>query len=210
MVNESAEPRRPRIRLDRIFTRQGDDGMTLGPGGERVWKNDLRIECLGALDELNVHVGLARQTAEDLQAGQPDLQRLSRWLARIQHELFNVGSNLFSAGAHAPRLAPGWVTRLEREIEALNAELEPLDSFVLPGGSRVSLELHLCRVACRRAERVVVALGRQQSLPSHLLPYLNRLSDAFFVWSRWANRRLGMPEELWDPSAHSDEDSQPA
>jgi cob(I)alamin adenosyltransferase len=128
-------------------------------------------------------------------------------LKRVQHELFNLGSILATLPQDIhpkqPRVTLADVEQLEREIDEANAELAPLRSFVLPGGSRLDAELHICRTVCRRAERLLVALAREQSVPPETLQYLNRLSDAFFVWSRWANHALGAAETLWEPNAAS-------
>lgn len=207
----------PRLALNRIYTRAGDAGSTRLVGGQRVRKDDLRIACYGTVDELNAFVGAARATARDFaiqtqlpDAGQrpaPQQQLVSfeAKLKRIQHELFNLGSILATLPQDVhpkqPRIAQADIVALEQDMDCANAELEPLRSFVLPGGSRLEAELHVCRTVCRRAERLLVQLAAEQELPAEALPYLNRLSDAFFVWSRWANRVLGAPESLWEPNA---------
>jgi len=190
----------PRLALNRIYTRQGDAGNTHLAGGQSVPKDARRIECYGTVDELNAFVGLARVSA----AAEPALADLARALRRIQHELFNLGSLLATKPEdlhpRQARITEADVTNLEAEIDAANAELSPLRSFVLPGGTRLNAELHVCRTVCRRAERLLVAMGREEELPPEALRYVNRLSDALFVWSRWANRRLGVAEVLWDPN----------
>jgi cob(I)alamin adenosyltransferase len=122
----------------------------------------------------------------------------------VQHELFNLGSILATRPEDVhpkqARITPAEIERLEKEIDAMNAGLAPLRSFVLPGGSRLNTELHACRTICRRAERIAVALAREEEVPPEAIQYLNRLSDAFFVWSRWANQQLGVPEVLWEPN----------
>jgi cob(I)alamin adenosyltransferase len=192
----------PRIALNRIYTRAGDGGLTRLVGGQRVAKDDLRIEAYGTVDELNAFTGLARVTAESL--GAP-LSSLTITLKRIQHELFNLGSILATLPEDVhpkqPRVTENEVAQLEREIDEANETLPPLRSFVLPGGSRLDAELHVCRTVCRRAERLLVALSKTQSVPEETVRYLNRLSDALFVWSRWANHALGLPETLWEPNA---------
>jgi cob(I)alamin adenosyltransferase len=194
----------PRLALNRIYTRRGDGGETSLAGGERVRKDAPRIECYGTVDELNSFVGMARAMAEEAAARAPELARLAAILLRIEHELFNLGSILATLPEDVqpgqPRATEAEVARLEREIDAMNRGLPPLDSFVLPGGSRLNAELHVCRTVCRRAERLVVALSASEPIPAHAIEYLNRLSDAFFVFSRWANRQLGVPETLWDPN----------
>lgn len=203
-MSEPEKPfRRPRVTLNRIYTRTGDAGETSLASGERVPKDAVRIECFGTIDELNAFVGLACVTAEE--SGAAKLEELARTLRRIQHELFNLGSLLATrpeaVGPQQPRVTAADVTQLEREIDAANAALAPLTSFVLPGGSRLNAELHACRTICRRAERWLVRLAREEPVPPEALQYLNRLSDAFFAWSRWANTVLGRPERLWDPNA---------
>lgn len=185
------------ITLNRIYTRGGDEGETSLVGGQRVAKDDVRLECYGTVDELNAFVGMARQSASE----SPALEPLARILTRVQHELFNLGSILATLPADVhprqPRVTAAHVAQLEEEIDRMNAGLPPLNSFVLPGGSRLNAELHACRTICRRAERRLVELARAGQAGPEAVAYLNRLSDAFFVWSRWANRQLGVPETLW-------------
>ena len=191
----------PRLALNRIYTRTGDTGDTGLVGGQRVPKDNLRIECYGTVDELNSFVGAARLTAEAL----PAVTSLAVILKRVQHELFNLGSILATLPEDVhpkqPRVTDGEITQLEHEIDEANAALAPLRSFVLPGGSRLDADLHICRTVCRRAERLLVALARTESVPEEAIRYLNRLSDALFVWSRWANHALGAAETLWAPNA---------
>jgi cob(I)alamin adenosyltransferase len=188
----------PRLAINRVYTRRGDDGQTSLVGGQRVKKDHPRIECYGTVDELNCFVGLALESVRSV----PELAPLAIILKRVQHELFNVGSILATlpedAHPQQPRVTSVETAQLEREIDCMNEALEPLRSFVLPGGSKVNAELHVCRTVCRRAERLCAALpgGCDQDT----LKYLNRLSDAFFVWSRWANHRLGVAETLWEPN----------
>jgi cob(I)alamin adenosyltransferase len=187
----------PRVALNRIYTRTGDAGQTRLVGGQRVPKDDLRIDCYGTVDELNAFLGAARVSAESL----PPVASLGLILKRVQHELFNLGSILATlpedVHPQQPRITGAEVDRLESEIDQANAVLAPLRSFVLPGGSR----LDICRTVCRRAERLLVSLARDQSVPEEAVRYLNRLSDALFVWSRWVNHSLGSSETLWAPNA---------
>lgn len=189
----------PRLALNRIYTRTGDRGETGLVGGQRVPKDTLRIEVFGTVDELNSFVGLVRISSHDQQ-----LAELEKIFERIQHELFNLGSVLATLPAdlhpHQPRITQETIHQLEREIDHYNEGLPALRSFVLPGGSRLCAELHVCRTVCRRAERLLVTLGRQEETPPEALLYLNRLSDVFFVWSRWVNVALGVPEALWQPN----------
>jgi cob(I)alamin adenosyltransferase len=189
------------IALTRIYTRTGDKGSTALGSGKRVSKTHLRIEAFGTVDETNAAVGLAR-----LHTGVKEFAALDAMLARIQNELFDVGADLClpeTAKRHgrAPlRLLPAQVSRLESEIDALNAELEPLRSFVLPGGHAAAAYLHLCRTICRRAERLIVALSSRpaEKVNPVVLNYMNRLSDHFFVASRWINART-IGDVLWSP-----------
>jgi cob(I)alamin adenosyltransferase len=188
----------PRLALNRIYTKAGDQGETHLAGGQRVPKDALRIQCYGAVDELNAFTGMACVSATE---SVPDLAPILR---RVQHELFNLGSILATGPADVhpkqARITPAEIEQLEREIDRMNAVLVPLRSFVLPGGSRLNTELHACRTICRRAERIAVSLAREEEIPAEAIQYLNRLSDAFFVWSRWANHQLGVPEILWEPN----------
>ncbi|HWQ55061.1 MAG TPA: cob(I)yrinic acid a,c-diamide adenosyltransferase [Bryobacteraceae bacterium] len=200
MSNPEIPFRGPRMAINRVYTRKGDGGQTRLVGGQRVAKDALRINAYGTVDELNSFIGLARATAE----GDPQLAELSSILKRVQHELFNLGSILATmpedVGPAQPRVTDHDIAQLEGEIDRMNSAVPPLRSFVLPGGSRINAELHVCRTVCRRAERILVALGREETLPPEPLKYLNRLSDALFVWSRWASHAIDAPETLWEPN----------
>ncbi len=188
----------PRLALNRIYTKTGDKGETHLAGGQRVPKDSLRIECYGTVDELNSFVGMACVSSSEA------LPQLASILRRVQHELFNLGSILATkpedVHPRQPRVTEAEVAQLEREIDAANAELAPLRSFVLPGGTRLNAELHACRTICRRAERFLVGFARREEVPAAAIQYLNRLSDALFVWSRWVNHVLKAAEVLWEPN----------
>jgi cob(I)alamin adenosyltransferase len=188
----------PRIALNRIYTKGGDKGQTSLVGGERVPKDATRIECYGTVDELNAFLGMASVSAAEA------VPALLPILRRVQHELFNLGSILATRPEDVhpkqPRITPVEIEQLEKEIDSMNADLPPLRSFVLPGASRISAELHACRTICRRAERIAVRLAREEPVPPEAIQYLNRLSDALFVWSRWANHYLNIAEVLWEPN----------
>ena len=188
----------PRIALSRIYTKGGDKGQTSLVGGERVHKDALRIECYGTVDELNAFIGMACVSAVE------SVPRLVAILQRVQHELFNLGAILATPPEKVhpkqPRITSAEIEQLEKEIDAMNEDLPALRSFVLPGGSRISTELHACRTICRRAERLAVRLAREEQVPAEAIQYLNRLSDALFVWSRWVNHFLGVAEVLWEPN----------
>lgn len=194
----------PKLALNRIYTKTGDTGETRLVGGQKVPKDDLRIECYGTVDELNSFVGLARTTLESFTPAATELAKLAVILKRVQHELFNLGSILATAPKDVhpkqPRVTTVEVEQLEREIDEANEKLPTLRSFVLPGGSRLDAELHVCRTVCRRAERLLVAMMHDASIPDETLRYLNRLSDALFVWSRLANHAMGKEETLWAPN----------
>lgn len=200
-MSSDARFHEPNITLSKIYTRTGDEGETSLVGGQRVPKDQLRIEAYGTVDELNAVIGVAITSIPD---DVPGLRLLAARLTRVQHELFNLGSLL---ATRMEDLRPGQpvvtvaeVTRLEGEIDEANAALAPLTSFVVPGGCRLNAELHVCRTVCRRAERRVVTLAAHETIPPEAVQYLNRLSDALFVWSRFASLRLRQPETLWRPN----------
>jgi cob(I)alamin adenosyltransferase len=185
--------------LNKIYTRTGDDGTTALGTGERRKKYDLRVAAYGTLDELNAALGLARlHTAGDA--------ALDAALSRVQNDLFDAGADLTmpgkGKGPDGARLTvtDNQVTWLESEIDRLNAELAPLRSFVLPGGSAASAYLHLARTICRRGERLIAELGDRpnESVTPELLQYVNRLSDFLFVAARHANGQ-GAGDVLWIP-----------
>lgn len=194
----------PRLALNRIYTRQGDTGETHLAGGQRVAKDSRRIEAYGTVDELNAFLGAAGVCCQESSGIDPRLGLLSGIIRRVQHELFNLGSILATKPEDVhpkqARITSAEVEQLEREIDAMNEDLPALRSFVLPGGSRLNAELHIARTVCRRAERLLVAMAREEEVPPDAIRYLNRLSDALFVWSRWANFVMRVPELLWDPN----------
>ena len=202
----------PRVAINRVYTRRGDGGETSLVGGQRVAKYGPRIEAYGVVDELNAFVGVARAFAEELKEHDGRVWTIVPILLRVQHELFNLGSILATlpedVHPRQARITDTEVTNLETEMDHFNKDLPPLRSFVLPGSGRLNADLHVCRTVCRRAERALVALARVESVPPETIRYLNRLSDAFFVWSRWASHITGDPETLWDPNhpgaSHSD------
>jgi len=187
--------------LNRIYTRTGDSGDTALGTGLRVSKAHLRIQAYGTVDETNAVVGVAR-----LHTTGSDFAFLDTMLARIQNELFDVGADLCVPDTGEPlgyeplRILDNQSRRLEAEIDELNASLAPLRSFVLPGGHPAAAHLHLARTVCRRAERLIVELAAEPNEPvgAPVIAYVNRLSDFFFVASRWANARAG-GDVLWVP-----------
>ncbi|HVZ68999.1 MAG TPA: cob(I)yrinic acid a,c-diamide adenosyltransferase [Rhizomicrobium sp.] len=185
------------VTLNRIYTRTGDKGETALGDGTRLPKFALRIAAYGTVDETNAAVGLARLHA----SGEMDAM-----LARIQNDLFDLGADLCvpedgRRGEGRLRIADTQVERLEREIDAMNAELAPLTSFVLPGGTPLAAHLHLARTVSRRAERLIVELGQKEKLGAAVIKYINRLSDHLFVASRFANGK-GKRDVLWTPGAN--------
>ena len=201
----------PHVTINRVYTKKGDGGRTCLVGGQEVDKSDARIEAYGTVDELNSVLGMARDSAvaasERVSAGsaRDALAELGGSILRIQHELFNLGSALATLPADLhpkqPRVTQADVEALERSMDAAQRTLPTLRSFVLPGGSRLNAELHLARTVCRRAERVAVRLSREGEVDAVDIRYLNRLSDALFVWSRVASVAEGVAEVLWKPNA---------
>jgi cob(I)alamin adenosyltransferase len=184
------------VSLTKIYTKGGDEGKTSLGDGSRVAKYSLRVESYGTVDEANAVIGVARLDTDS------DADEM---LARIQNDLFDLGADLCRPGDGADdgrlRVSEAQVERLEVEIDAMNAELQPLTSFVLPGGSPASAQLHLARTVTRRAERLVVALADQETVSPAAIRYLNRLSDHLFVTARWLNAK-GENDVLWVPGAN--------
>jgi cob(I)alamin adenosyltransferase len=187
----------------KIYTKTGDGGETGLWGGLRVGKDAARVHAYGTVDECNAAIGVARAALGAVpaprQAREP-LGDIDELLAHIQNQLFVVGADLATPGAVAsiPRVGPGEITFLEQAIDALEGELEPLRQFILPGGTLAAAHLHLARTICRRAERALVTLAREESLGQHIGAYLNRLSDCLFVLARAANARAGVPDVPWN------------
>jgi cob(I)alamin adenosyltransferase len=183
-------------RLDRIYTKTGDAGMTGLGGGQRVPKDALRVSTYGTVDELNSQIGVALATGLS--------ERLATELPLIQNELFDLGSDLAtpaqSQARHAvPTVEIRHIEKLERLIDEFNGVVGPLANFLLPGGSLGAAQLHVARTICRRAEREATTLARDETLGPTVLPYLNRLSDALFVMARYENHVAGVAEPLWRP-----------
>ncbi|MGA9272030.1 MAG: cob(I)yrinic acid a,c-diamide adenosyltransferase [Candidatus Cybelea sp.] len=192
-------------KIPRIYTRSGDKGMTGLVGGGRVKKSALRIETYGTIDELSSAIGIARAALRPLLQNQPRAVNLDAWLAWVQDTLFDLGSELATPPKDrregAPSIRPTDVAALERAIDKAQAELPPLSQFIHPGGSAPGAQLHFARTICRRAERLLVTLISNDEEPSlEALRYLNRLSDALFVWARWINDVLGVAEHVWNPA----------
>ena len=185
-------------RLTKLYTRKGDEGTTSLGGGQRVPKGSLRVRVIGMVDELNSAIGVA--LAHGLSA------RLADVLPVIQNELFHLGSDLCfleedKAQTKVLQIEARHVEELEQWIDELNAVVGPLENFVLPNGSIGAAHLHLARAVCRRAEREVIALAREEPMGAFARPYLNRLSDLLFAMARYENKQRGVAEPLWDVSA---------
>ena len=187
------------VKLNKIYTKTGDDGTTALVSGPRRQKHDLRVEAYGTIDETNSAIGIVRLHTTDM----PELDRM---LMLIQNDLFDLGADLATPDTGKPidyeplRIVAAQVVRLEGDIDRLNADLEPLKSFVLPAGSPAAAHLHLARTISRRAERLMVALSRSEDeiVGAEALKYVNRLSDFLFVAARHANDR-GRADVLWVP-----------
>ncbi|MFN2387331.1 MAG: cob(I)yrinic acid a,c-diamide adenosyltransferase [Thermoanaerobaculia bacterium] len=182
-------------RITKVYTRTGDDGTTSLGGGQRVRKDSLRVEAYGTVDELNSQIGVALAVGLS--------PPLTGELRRIQNDLFHLGSDLCileedKAKRPVPRIEQRHVTGLEELMDRLTAELSPLENFVLPGGAMGAAQLHVARTVCRRVERLLVSLTREEPVGKWTVPYVNRLSDALFVMARFENRSKGSPDVLWD------------
>jgi cob(I)alamin adenosyltransferase len=197
-------------KLTRIYTRTGDDGTTGLVGGQRVKKNVLRIEAYGTIDELSSVIGLARTALADVRRSRTidhakavtAAGKLDAWLAWTQDMLFNLGADLATLPKDRwegmPLATDDDVAALERAIDEAQRDLEPLANFIHPGGSYPGAFLHQARTIARRAERLLITLAEGEDLSPALRKYVNRLSDALFVWSRWINHALDQPEHLWN------------
>jgi len=191
----------PNIRINKVYTRTGDTGKTRLIGGEERWKDNARVEAYGTVDELNAEIGLCRELVKETE--NEKFRLLIRLLKSVQNELFNLGTQLAmderDDSKNLPQLSDEAILKLESEIDTANESLSELTSFILPGGSLINAQFHIARNVCRRAERRVVSLSKKENIDSKNIQYLNRLSDALFVWSRWVSKIIGDEENLWDP-----------
>ena len=199
IAEESERFSDPKLTINRVYTRTGDKGQTRLVGGQKVSKADLRIESYGTVDELNSYIGAARLSCLEI-----NCTELAEVLYGVQNALFNLGSLLATKKEDLhplqPQVTSEDVSRLEQTIDHYNKELPELKSFVLPGGNRPNVELHMARTICRRAERICVRLSETEDIGEQAIPYLNRLSDALFVWSRWIVLYQNLEEHLWTPN----------
>jgi cob(I)alamin adenosyltransferase len=195
------------ISITRVYTRTGDKGTTALVGGKRVPKDSPRIAAYGTIDELNAVLGLARVFNEERLAEGEKHRWLDEVFRRLQNQLFDLGSELATPADAVYegmfRIGDAEVKELEALMDRCQKDIEPLRSFILPGGGRISGFLHQCRTVCRRAEREILALSRVEPIREGMLPYVNRLSDLFFVLSRWVGKHLGETEYLWEHGLQS-------
>lgn len=192
------------MRITKVYTRTGDAGMTRLAGGQEVSKDSLRVEAYGTVDELNASIGVVRvlNAENEMHNATETTKRLEETLRWVQNKLFDLGSLLATTPGQVfpnmPRVTEEDVAKLERSIDACQEDLAPLKEFILPGGGRISGFLHQARTVCRRAERLCVGLARQEAVEPVLIKFLNRLSDALFVWARWIAQKQAEPEFLWE------------
>lgn len=191
------------MRITKVYTRTGDKGKTRLAGGQSVWKDNLRVEAYGTIDELNASVGLVR--AMNDQQGSSCAGQLEQELQWVQNKLFDAGGLLATAPGQKfpdmPAVTERDVARLENIIDRCQKDLPPLREFILPGGGRVSAHLHQARTVCRRAERVCVGLSRLEPVDPAIVKFVNRLSDTLFVLARWVAKHQCEPEFLWQRTA---------
>ncbi len=198
------------VKINKVYTKTGDKGETSLAYGKQIGKDHPRVRAYGTVDELNSLVGIVRCfNLEKPESVRRD--KLETILQNIQQRLFDIGSILATDPKSAPKnsmpaVSEQNVTWLEKVIDAMNEELTPLNSFVLPGGSHVNAFLHQCRTVCRRAERDIVGLSRAEEIEANLLAYINRLSDALFVFSRWTASTMNEKEFLWEPGTDDPKD----
>jgi cob(I)alamin adenosyltransferase len=189
------------MRITKVYTRTGDAGKTRLAGGQQVWKDSLRVEAYGTLDEVNAVVGLVRVMNAEMVGSHAQAEQLEEDLRWIQNKLFDIGGILATAPGQTfknmPQVSEKDVTKLEKIIDRCQKDLAPLKEFILPGGGKVSGFLHQARTVCRRAERVCVHLSREETVDAVHIKFVNRLSDALFVLARWAAKTQGEPEFLW-------------
>jgi len=190
------------MRITKVYTKTGDKGKTRLAGGQQVWKDSLRVEAYGDVDELNSTIGVVRAFNAELVGNHPSADRLEEELRWMQNKLFDVGGLLATAPGQTfknmPTVSPRDVTRLEKLMDRCQKDLPPLKEFILPGGGKIPSLLHQARTTCRRAERICVRLWRAEPLDPALVRFLNRLSDALFVLARWMAKQQSEPEVLWE------------
>lgn len=190
------------MRITKVYTRTGDAGKTRLAGGQQVWKDSVRVEAYGTVDELNASIGVVRVINADMVEECSEAVQLEEELRWVQNKLFDVGSILATVPGQTfknmPQVVAKDVTRLEKLIDRCQKDLKPLREFILPGGGKVSGFLHQARTVCRRAERLCVALSKVEPVDPVIIKFMNRLSDALFVLARWVAKTQGEPEYLWE------------
>jgi len=190
------------MRITKVYTRTGDAGKTRLAGGQQVWKDSLRVEAYGTVDELNASIGVARVLNAEMVGRQAQAEQLEEDLRWIQNKLFDVGGIPATAPGQTfknmPQVGEQDVTKLEKTIDRCQKELAPLKEFILPGGGKVSGFLHQARTICRRAERICIRLAKEEPVDAQINIFLNRLSDALFVLARWVAKTQGEAEFLWE------------
>ncbi len=190
------------MRISKVYTRTGDAGKTRLAGGQEVWKDSVRVEAYGTVDELNSMLGLTRASNEQMRTNSDASDFMEKTLKWTQNKLFDLGGILATAPGESfpnmPTVTAADVTHLEHVIDECQKDLEPLKEFILPGGGQLPALLHVARTICRRAERLCVTLAKEESVDKELVTFLNRLSDALFVFARWVAKQHGEPELLWE------------
>ncbi len=190
------------MRITKVYTRTGDAGKTRLAGGQQVWKDSVRVEAYGTVDELNASIGVVRVINADMVEECSEAVQLEEELRWMQSKLFDAGSILATVPGQTfknmPQVVAKDVTRLEKLIDRCQKDLKPLKEFILPGGGKVSGFLHQARTVCRRAERLCVALSKVEPVDPVIIKFMNRLSDALFVLARWVAKTQGEPEYLWE------------
>jgi cob(I)alamin adenosyltransferase len=198
------------MRITKVYTRTGDAGKTRLAGGQQVWKDSLRVEAYGTVDELNAAVGVVRVMNAEMSGTYAQAEELEEELRWIQNKLFDIGSILATVPGQTfknmPQVTGTDATRLEKSIDRCQKDLEPLKEFILPGGGKVSGFLHQARTVCRRAERLCVRLSREEPVDPAMIKFVNRLSDALFVFARWVAKTQGEPEFLWERDVQQSRD----
>ena len=190
------------MRISKVYTRAGDAGKTRLAGGQEVWKDSVRVEAYGTVDELNSMLGLVRVSNGQAGTNVEVSERMGTILKWVQNKLFDLGGILATAPGESfpnmPTVTSEDVAHLEHLIDECQKDLTPLKEFILPGGGELAALLHVARTICRRAERLCVTLSKEESIDKALIIFLNRLSDALFVFARWVTKKQGEPEFLWE------------
>lgn len=198
----------PNITISKVYTKKGDKGKTELIGKKNVYKDDIRVKAYGELDELNVIVGGCCQKLSEIKSKNIKLKTLNQEMIVVQNEIFNLGNMLATVDEvmmeNMPQINQDNLNNLEKNINFYNKKLPNLSSFVLPGGSEINIWFNLARTVSRRCERSIVELHKQEPVSDIILKYINRLSDAFFVWGRWINFNLKIDEELWNPNKEAE------